>query len=218
MKHQRPTAGMKNNLSDTVLNVVEIFKSIQGEGANAGMAAVFVRLACCNLSCWYCDTDWSQGSKMKVLDILEEVNKLSNPENYSKNLLIWTGGEPTLQLTDEIIELFQEYYNCIETNGTNPVPARIDYISCSPKVSPEVLRTNFTHVNEFRYPIKVGDFLPDITELPEADNYFVSPIFLGEEKKRLQQIDENIFYTINLIKNNPQWRLSLQLHKLLNIQ
>ncbi|MDP4237899.1 MAG: 7-carboxy-7-deazaguanine synthase QueE [Bacteroidota bacterium] len=208
---------MKNNVSGIILNVVEIFKSIQGEGANTGKAAVFVRLANCNMSCWFCDTDWSQSHKMTVMEVLEEVKKLSNPNAYPDNLLIWTGGEPTLQLTDEILELFQDYYNCIETNGTNPVPKRIEYISCSPKVSPAELKKNFTRVNEFRYPIKVGDRLPDISELPKADNYFVSPIFLGEEKKRFQQIDENIIYSINYIKDNPQWRLSLQLHKLLNI-
>src|ERR1035437_2095868 len=199
---------MKNDPSTIELNVVEIFKSIQGEGANAGNAAVFIRLACCNLSCWYCDTDWSHGSKMKVLEVLDEVKKLINPEDYSNTLLIWTGGEPTLQLTDDILEHFQSFRNCIETNGTNPVPERIEYISCSPKVSTDVLRRNFTRVNEFRYPIGVGDLLPDISDLPLADNYFISPIFLGEEKKRFQLIEDNIIYSIDLIKNNPQWRRS----------
>jgi len=200
-----------------MLNVVEIFKSIQGEGANTGRAAVFVRLACCNMSCWYCDTEWKTSSQMTVTEVLNQVNKLSNPVDFHKSLLIWTGGEPTLQLTDEILDYFQEYYNCIETNGTNPVPKKIEYISCSPKVSPEVLRKNFNHVNEFRYPFQVGDNLPEISELPRADNYFISPVFLGEEKKRFLKNDDNIVYSINFIKNNPQWRLSLQLHKLLNI-
>ena len=208
---------MKNNSSNIILNVVEIFKSIQGEGANTGKSAVFVRLACCNMSCWYCDTDWNKNTKMSVLEVHEEVKKLSNPEDYPNNLLIWTGGEPTLQLTDEILEFFKDYYNCIETNGTNPVPRKIEYISCSPKVSPMVLRKNFTHVNEFRYPVEVGDILPDISELPHADNYFVSPIFLGQEKVRFNLVNENIEYSIKIIKENPQWRLSLQLHKLLNI-
>jgi len=79
------------------------------------------------------------------------------------------------------------------------------------------LRKNFTHVNEFRYPFEVNGNLPDISELPLADNYFISPVFLGEEKKRFLKIDENILYAVDFIKNNPKWRLSLQLHKLLNI-
>lgn len=208
---------MKNDSSDTILRVVEIFKSIQGEGANAGKSAVFVRLAGCNMSCWYCDTDWNKSSEMSILEVFEEVKKLSSPADYPNNLLIWTGGEPTLQLTDEILEIFKDYYNCIETNGTNPVPRRIEYISCSPKVSPIILRKNFTRVNEFRYPIGVGDILPDISELPYADNYFISPVFLGKEKERFSLVNENIEYSISIIKKNPQWRLSLQLHKLLNI-
>lgn len=208
---------MKNKASDIILHVVEIFKSIQGEGANTGKPAVFVRLAGCNMSCWYCDTNWSKSSEMTVSEVFDEVKKLSKVSDYPNNLLIWTGGEPTLQLTDEILEVFKDYYNCIETNGTNPVPGKIEYISCSPKVSPEVLRKNFTHVNEFRYPIGAGDILPDISELPHADNYFVSPVFLGEEKERFTQVNENIEYSIRIIKENPQWRLSLQLHKLLNI-
>lgn len=208
---------MKSNSSDMILNVVEIFQSIQGEGANLGRSAVFVRLANCNKNCWYCDTDWSKAEAMSVSQILEEVRRLSKTEDYPNNLIIWTGGEPTLQLTDEVLEHFSDYYNCIETNGTNPVPSRIQYVSCSPKVQPDILRANFKHVNEFRYPIGVGDVLPDISELPESDNYFVSPIFLGENKKRFQQADENIKYAIDFVTKNPKWRLSMQLHKLLNI-
>jgi len=203
---------------DIVLKVVEIFHSVQGEGANAGKSAIFVRLANCNCNCSYCDTDWSHGTEMTVSQVLDEVIKLSNQVDYPNNLLIWTGGEPTLQLTNEILEQFTGFYNCIETNGTNPVPSRIEYISCSPKVSPEILRENFAAVNEFRYPIEVGDKLPDISELPEADNYFVSPVFVGEVKTRMKKSDENIEYAIDIVKNNPAWRLSLQIHKLLNIR
>lgn len=209
---------MKSNSSEIILNVVEIFYSIQGEGANVGKSAVFVRLSNCNKDCWYCDTDWSKGDTMTVSQILEEVKKYSSSKDYPNNLIIWTGGEPTLQLTNEILENFADYYNCIETNGTNTVPSRIEYISCSPKVRPEILRKNFNHVNEFRYPIGVGDILPHISELPLADNYFISPIFLGEEKKRFQQVDENVIYAIDFVKKNPKWRLSVQLHKLLNIR
>ena len=210
---------MKSNTTqNTILKVVEIFQSIQGEGANVGRSAVFVRLTNCNKDCWYCDTDWSKGEEMSVLEILKEVKKLSKPDDYPNNLIIWTGGEPTLQLTDEVLEHFCDYYNCIETNGTNPVPSKIQYISCSPKVKPDILRKNFSRVNEFRYPIGVGDLLPDISELPDSDNYFVSPIFLGEPKKRFQMDDENIKYSLDFVRKNPKWRLSIQLHKFLNIR
>ena len=209
---------MKNDSTlDKMLKVVEIFHSIQGEGANAGRSAVFIRLANCNLNCSFCDTDWSNYSEMTVSQVIEEVRKFPIADKQHHNLLVWTGGEPTLQLTNEILENFSGYYNCIETNGTNPVPSLIQYISCSPKVLPEILRMNFNRVSEFRYPVSVGDILPDISELPQADNYFVSPVFVGEEKKQMERNNENILYSIDYIKKNPQWRLSLQIHKLLNI-
>ena len=200
------------------LNVVEIFHSIQGEGANAGKSAVFVRLSGCNKNCHFCDTDWSAGVDMTVSQIKDEVSNFLLESQYPNNLLIWTGGEPTLQLDDEILSCFSGYYNCIETNGSMPVPSNIQYISCSPKVTPAILMRNFSKVNEFRYPIALGDELPLISELPAADHYFVSPIFVGNPKEMFTIDTENVEYCIQLVKNNPQWRLSLQLHKLINIR
>ena len=209
---------MKNDSGlNQILKVVEIFHSVQGEGANTGRSAVFVRLANCNMNCSFCDTDWSTYTDMTVSQVMKEVTKFSKAQDFPHNLLIWTGGEPTLQLTNEILNSFSGYYNCIETNGTNPVPSQIQYISCSPKVSPEILKKNFDRVNEFRYPVSAGDKLPDISELPPADNYFVSPVFVGEDKKHLERNNDNILYSIEVVKKNPQWRLSMQIHKLLNI-
>lgn len=195
-----------------VLNVVEIFYSIQGEGANFGKPAVFVRLAGCNEDCWFCDTDWHKDVTMSVQEVVNAV------QQYPSKMIIWTGGEPTLQLTDEVLSWFEGYYHCIETNGTRKVPSKIDYIACSPKVAPETLRENFIFVDEFRFPIGVGEMPPAIEALPPAANYFVSPLFLGEEKKRFTRSEENLTYCIDFVKQNPQWRLSVQMHKLLNVE
>ncbi|MDR1223165.1 MAG: 7-carboxy-7-deazaguanine synthase QueE [Tannerella sp.] len=184
------------------LRVNEIFCSIQGEGANAGMLAVFIRLAGCNLKCPFCDTRHEDYREMTVAEIITEI------KGYKCNTVIWTGGEPSLQLTDEILINFMPAFNCIETNGSNPVSGLIDYVACSPKVGTELLNRNFKRVNEFRYPVKAGDTLPDISLLPAADDYFVSPIDVSRE---------NVDYCLKLIKENPVWRLSVQIHKLLNI-
>lgn len=208
----------RNPTPNAILKVVEIFHSIQGEGRNTGRSAVFVRLSNCNKNCWYCDTDWSIGTEMSADEILKEVQKYSSPNDYPNNLIIWTGGEPTMQLNNQILDVFFEYYNCIETNGTNPVPENIEYISCSPKVSPEILKKNFKTVNEFRYPIGEGFEIPTIASLPPADNYYVSPLFLGEEKKRFNPDEKNINYCIEFVKNNPEWKISIQLHKYLNVR
>jgi organic radical activating enzyme len=194
------------------LKVVEIFYSIQGEGANTGMPAIFIRLAGCNMNCWYCDTAWYRYTEMSVSDIQESIKQ------YHCNNIIWTGGEPTLQLTDEILSHFGGYYHCIETNGTNPVPSEIDYISCSPKVDPDVLKKNFQFIDEIRYPLSKGDSLPAIEELPSAKNYYVSPLFMGNENERMELSQENLDYCMDYIKYNSGWKLSIQLHKLLNIK
>ena len=194
------------------LKVVEIFNSIQGEGANVGKSATFVRLSNCNKNCAYCDTDWDVGTEMTVDEILAEVGK------YPDSMIVWTGGEPTLQLTSEVLSVFKSYYQAIETNGTNPVPAGIDYISCSPKVGWEVLKQNFVSVDEFRFPVVAGDEIPSIDELPHASNYFLSPIFDGEVKKRVEINRANLDYCLSVIQRDPRWRLSVQLHKLINVQ
>lgn len=111
------------------LTVNEIFYSLQGEGGRTGEASIFIRLSKCNLACSFCDTDFEFGNRMTLDEILAEISQ------YPCQWIIWTGGEPTLQLKDETVAFFTEkgYKQAIETNGTRRVPAGIDYITCSPK-------------------------------------------------------------------------------------
>ncbi|MCE5205597.1 MAG: 7-carboxy-7-deazaguanine synthase QueE [Porphyromonadaceae bacterium] len=191
------------------LNVNEIFYSIQGEGGRTGQASIFIRLAKCNLACSFCDTDFERGVKMTTDELLEEINR------YGCKWIIWTGGEPALQLTDAIVAFFKEagYMQAIETNGTRKIPAGIDYITCSPKQNFEKVRELIPRVDELRFPIQKGDPLPDISILPETARYLLSPIF---DNNRIVQ--ENVDYCISLIKDNPVWALSLQTHKLIGIR
>lgn len=193
------------------LSVVEIFNSVQGEGANVGRSATFIRLSGCNKNCSYCDTYWQSGTEMTLAEIRTEIEK------YSTRFLIWTGGEPTLQLTDEVLAFFEGYTHAIETNGTNPVPSRVDYISCSPKVSSERLKKSFNRVDEFRFPVINGDSLPAIEDLPQADHYFLSPVFAGEASQCMDLNFENLSYCLEQIRKDPRWRLSVQLHKLIHV-
>lgn len=193
----------------TKLKIVEIFYSLQGEGANTGKPFVFIRLSNCNLNCWFCDTDWNKGQEYTLEQLLNEVNQ------YSCKNILWTGGEPTLQLTDEILRHFEGYYHAIETNGTNEVPSLIDYITVSPKVKPSEIKP--TRINEIRYPIELNTPIPSIKELPHAENYFLSPMFMGAPRQRFDMVKANVDHCIDYIKNHPEWRLSLQTHKILNI-
>ena len=197
------------------LIVNEIFYSLQGEGGRVGEASIFIRLTKCNLACDFCDTDFAQGKTMSVSEILNEIRV------FDCRWIVWTGGEPTLQLTDEIIAFFKKngYFQAIETNGTRKIPAGIDYIACSPKRSSVIERSRNTvknripEVDELRFPMRKGDLLPDISTLPKAKHYFLSPVFNGQDIVR-----ENVEYCVELIKQNSQWTLSLQVHKLIDIR
>lgn len=191
------------------LNVNEIFYSLQGEGGRTGQASIFIRLAKCNLACSFCDTDFERGVKMSINEVLEKIKQ------YNCRWIIWTGGEPTLQLNDEIVSLFKEkgYLQAIETNGTRRIPIGIDYISCSPKQDFEKVKELIPEVDELRFPIQKGDPLPDISLLPKTERYFLSPIFDNNVI-----IQENVDYCISLVKENPNWTLSLQTHKLIGIR
>lgn len=192
----------------------EIFYSLQGEGINAGRAAIFIRLAKCNLRCSFCDTDFDEGTEMSLSELEEAI------KGFESRFIIWTGGEPTLQLNEETLMHFRllGYEQAIETNGTRRPPRGLDYITCSPKPEAmKVLHESFPNgVSEFRFPIGAeGDLPPAIEELPLAKAYLVSPIFVGD---RMGELDQRALdRCIDFVKRNPRWRLSMQLHKLINI-
>lgn len=197
------------------MQINEIFYSLQGEGINTGRAAIFIRLAKCNLRCSFCDTDFDHGDEMSLEEIVAAIS------SYPARFIVWTGGEPTLQLTEEVTSYFRAlgYTQAIETNGTRRPPHGLDYITCSPK--PEALRLlhrNFPEgVSEFRFPISAyGPLPPPIEELPRAEAYLVSPIFVGQDAMQLDP--DSLERCIAFVLEHPQWRLSLQTHKLINIR
>lgn len=108
--------------------VNDIFYSIQGEGRNAGRAAVFVRFSGCNLKCPLCDTDFADFRLMSDEDIIAEISQ------WPARLVILTGGEPTLQTDAPFVEKLHDagFEVAMETNGTNIPPDNIDWITCSP--------------------------------------------------------------------------------------
>ena len=111
------------------MRVNEIFYSLQGEGYFTGTPAVFLRLSGCNLKCWFCDTRHHEAREMKPDEIVAEM------QQYPSRHLVITGGEPSLQLDREFINLLHEhgYFVQVETNGTMRLPSNVDWITCSPK-------------------------------------------------------------------------------------
>ena len=109
--------------------VNDIFYSLQGEGHNTGRAAIFIRFSGCNLKCPFCDTDFSRYDELTDDDIIERI------KDFPSRFVVLTGGEPSLQVDTPLIDKLHAhgYEIAMETNGTHPVPAGIDWTTCSPK-------------------------------------------------------------------------------------
>lgn len=200
-------------MNDTKLNVSEIFHSLQGEGARAGTANVFIRLQGCKAkdACYAsgirCDTEFESGKEYTLEELFDILERLKCPN------IIWTGGEPAQQLTNDIIHSFKRkgYFQAIETSGLFAVPSGLDHVCVSPKVAEHVIKKNFpAGVDELRYVRHSGQAIPQPSV--EAKDYFLSPHSDGDQLNR-----ENLAHCIELIKANPSWKLSLQLHKVWNI-
>lgn len=195
------------------MKVNEIFYSLQGEGARAGEPSIFIRLAGCDMACGFCDTEFNSGKEMTIDEILAAIAPWGNGKDGCQ-WVVWTGGEPCLQLTDDIAAEFYAmgYAQAIETNGNHPVPDCIDWICVSPKVAEHVLAKNFPDgVNELRYVRHAGQLA-----IPEpsikATYKYLSPRFDGEVINQA-----NLNHCINLCLKNPTWRLSVQAHKLIRM-
>ena len=193
------------------LNVNEIFYSLQGEGARQGEASIFIRLSGCNLKCDYCDTGYTDGTEMSLDQILTAI------QAYPCKWIVWTGGEPTLQLTDEILLFFKQraYRQAIESNGHRKLSNLLDYTVVSPKgVHPAYAKAMNPEVNEVRLPVEKNKEIPALDSLPHAPYYFLSPVFVKDPCAT----DANIRYCVNYIQKHPEWRLSVQMHKLIGIR
>ena len=179
------------------MRINEIFYSIQGEGVFTGTPAVFVRLAGCNLKCEFCDTNHQPYTDMSEEDIVIEVNKFP-----TKHVIV-TGGEPSLQLTDTLVDRLHHSGHMVhvETNGTNRLPDNVDWITCSPKTD----RCELTPVNELKV-VYQGQDVESIASRFEAEYMCLQPCS-----------GLNTAEVIEYVKRHPHWRLSLQTHKLINI-
>ncbi|MBQ6046201.1 MAG: radical SAM protein [Bacteroidales bacterium] len=192
--------------------VNEIFRSLQGEGVNAGKVAVFVRFAGCNLRCPFCDTDHGRGQEMTAEEIVGEVVRSGETE-----LTVLTGGEPGLQVTEELVELLHRAGKrvAIETNGTVELPSGIDWVTVSPKDG---------YVGEEGKPVvrkadelKVvydGEREPGSYGEMEVGEWILQPCDTGNEQRNREIVEKTVRYCLE----HPEWRLGLQVHKLLGIR
>ena len=194
--------------------VNEIFLSIQGEGIRAGTANVFVRFTGCNLQCaqepgpkspggFDCDTEFASGRQVSLPELVEWVQV----EAGACRWVILTGGEPGLQTSLELIDAIHGagFMVAIETNGSVELPEGLDWITVSPKVAEHCIRQKTA--SEVKYVRCHGQAIPKTCVT--ADHCLISPGFDGNQFN-----GKNYQWCVDLIKQNPNWRLSLQGHKL----
>lgn len=191
--------------------VNEIFKSLQGEGFNQGREVIFLRLAGCNLACSWCDTDYHPFTEYSVLQILDEL------ATYDCKSVLLTGGEPSAQMLDELLNALKDngYWIAIETNGTinlDRYKNLIDYITVSPKKQiNQFIASEVRMVND---ALTIEKLL-SVEKTIKADNYYLSPLEI-DGNMNIQETMQ-LLAKINETGIQP-WRMSLQLHKLIGIR
>lgn len=204
--------------------IKEIYHTIQGEGFHTGRPSVFCRFSGCNLwsgreedrhkaICQFCDTDfWGvdglHGGKYSVTELADLIDGLW-PEGQSNKFVVFTGGEPLLQLNEALVKAMHEraFTIAIETNGTILPPANIDWICVSPKANTELL---IKKANELKlvYPQKGAE--PELFEKLDFEYFFLQPMDSPD-------VEFNTTSVINYCKSHTQWNVSLQTHKIMGI-
>jgi 7-carboxy-7-deazaguanine synthase (Cx14CxxC type) len=215
-----------------VYSIKEIFYSIQGEGIYTGRPAIFIRFTGCNLwdgkeisrstaKCSICDTDiygtdgTNGGKYSNAYDILKLLFNLFNLEDKSPSLpmVVFTGGEPALQVDENLIKCFKKsgFFLAIESNGTKPIASGIDWITLSPKTN-NLLIQKCDEV-KLLYPYKI--LSPEtIRKRIKASEYYISP--LNPCSHGSISVD-NLNCAIDFVKQNPDWSLSVQTHKYIGV-
>ncbi|HRV43746.1 MAG TPA: 7-carboxy-7-deazaguanine synthase [Smithellaceae bacterium] len=210
-------------------SIKEIFYSIQGEGYHAGRPAVFCRFSGCNLwsgreehrsssVCKFCDTDFVgtggiNGGVYRFSAELAHKISLVWPVRKSKSVrpfVVCTGGEPLLQLDQALIrDLHEEGFTiAVETNGTLPAPAGLDWICVSPKAGVELVQTSGDEL-KLVYPQAGVD--PQQYATMDFRHFFLQPMDGVDRKEATRQ-------TLEYVLAHPEWQISLQLHKISDVR
>ncbi len=205
--------------------VKEVFKTLQGEGAQAGRTAVFCRFSGCNLwsgleqdramaVCQFCDTDFvgmdgPGGRRFQTADDLASTIAATWGSDTQHRFVVFTGGEPLLQLDTDLIDAIHNagFEIAIETNGTIRAPVGIDWICVSPKAGAPLLQTSG---QELKLVYPQVSFSPAQFEHLDFENFFLQPM---DNPDRARNSELAIAYCLE----HPRWRLSLQTHKFMGI-
>ena len=212
-------------MEEKKLSIKEIYYTLQGEGFHTGRPAVFCRFSGCNLwsgrekdrataICKFCDTNfWGTdgigGGKYTSDELSTFCSNLWPDVNSKSKFVVFTGGEPMLQLNEATISSFKEngFEIAVETNGTIAIPQGVDWVCMSPKANTEIVVTKGEEL-KLVHPQENAE--PKLYENFNFEHKFLQPM-------DGPNVQENIQICIEYCKQNPIWKLSLQTHKILNI-
>ena len=205
--------------------IKEIFFTQQGEGKNTGKDFIFVRFSGCNLwsgqekhrasaICKFCDTDFYgtdgiNGGKYEVKELIKKIKSLWISAD-SQIRVVLTGGEPLLQVDKALVSALkkEDIYIAVETNGTLEAPDGIDWICMSPKANTEIKLRKGSEVKVV-YPQK--NLNPDNFNVLDFKNFYIQPM-------DSENYEDNVSQSVKYCMQNPNWKLSLQTHKILGIR
>ncbi len=198
------------------MRVNEIFYSLQGEGYFTGTPSVFLRFSGCNLRCPFCDTQHETFREMTEEEIVEAVTQ------FPAHHVVVTGGEPSLQLTASLVEKLHAAgrFVAVETNGTRPLPEDVDWITLSPKDA--FLNASPAMQAASQPVLRRADELKLVYDGRPVSSYnhikvthrFLQPCDTGDSARNRLLLKQTIDYCLA----HSEWRLSLQTHKICNIQ
>ncbi|EAR07646.1 7-carboxy-7-deazaguanine synthase [Reinekea blandensis] len=213
-------------------SVKEMFYTLQGEGFHTGRPAVFCRFSGCNLwngrekdratsICRFCDTDFvgtdgQNGGKFR--EARELAQRIADfwPADQAHRFVVFTGGEPALQLDETLIAALHDVgFECaVESNGTLPLPPSLDWVCISPKGSAEVV---IEACDELKLVFPQADAQPERFSHIHAQHRFLSPLNDWTQAQLSPAQNNNTQACVQYCLEHPQWRLTLQTHKVLNI-
>lgn len=198
--------------SEITYPIVEHFYTIQGEGAHTGKAAYFIRTAGCDVNCWWCDVkeSWEEEGhpKLSVSNLTEQAKKSGAP------IAVITGGEPLLH---NLLPLTTSLKNAglkvhIETSGSSPLSGQLDWITLSPKRFKKPTAEIFPYVDELKVVVLTNKDLhwaeENAAKCPETTQLLLQPEW---------DTPKSVDLIVNYVKEHPEWGISLQTHKFLNV-
>lgn len=196
--------------------------TIQGEGTYAGSVVKFLRFAGCNKwsgreedraksVCWYCDTDFRGGDKLTADDIVTRLNALG-----ACRRVVLSGGEPSLQIDEALLKalIAADYELHIETNGSRDIgelAGLFTHITCSPKQPRDLTLLEYAHDLKLLWPPPLPEMTMKSFEDFEADHFYLQPLWTDK-------YDANLKAAVQTALDNPDWKISVQTHKIIGVE